>query len=257
MATSILSKHLKARQWRRNFDFLISNITAVHIEIKPSFLWDVGPRVTAQTVANLIWDLKVQCSLSSNVFVMKVKEDVFVINLKAVICNLKSDIFKKTKFIDVSMGLTEPITVCTSEIDSCIKPLIKGLLEQLEMFNETRHVEKLSNYFDLKCHGDWCVPCIFGILLNYPSVYWSKDPSDNCLSNWPLSLSKVSAMYIVENFSYIFNLYSFSTPSNLINDEKLNEWFQSLTSVFDTQPNKFFSCMKLSTEVVSYPILVL
>lgn len=174
---------------------------------KRAFLFDCGS-ADLKVLSKLIVKLKEQNQISKHIALVAVKEDIFILNKRKFLeesCHV---------VVDVSGSLVGPKRIDNS---NDMNVMFMEIRKQIESF-----VEEMSV---LEVNEIWCVPTIFGYLINYPILYY-QHPGDasNCLSFVELKAYQIK--------SSGQTLISFSVPSQI--DEKdlkvqevINNWLNS------------------------------
>lgn len=212
------------------------NLLSVNIGIKPSYLWDIPIKVDQSQINHMLNLLKLKNIISEFIFTLKLGEDIFCINLLE-IRNLQNNLQSSLlKFVNCSFELKSP-EVMTDFIE--IKKMLNELLEFIlkNQSNEVLYIEEKS---------DWCMPCIYGVLLGYPVIYWTSS-YDNNLCYQPLDLFKFN--YTNKYFASK-QLYSFSVPCVVKLSSYVEDWKNKLN-------NRFPGQLTMSKDVVTFPSIIL
>ena len=118
--------------------------------------------------------------------------------------------------------------------------MIQNISEQLEYtLTETSD----TTIKDIKIHSDWNITTIFGILLDYPVVYWYGDMVDakTCLSHKDLINYQIINTFTANN-SVERTVYSFTIPACVINE--------SLERSVDLWVSKHCECGKTNNVIL-------
>lgn len=201
---------------RKYLDIIKGNLLSISNRIKPSYLWDIP--VDTEKVTQLLHVLKQKNMISKYVVTLKMGEDVISSNFLELKCILNSIPNSFQRFINCSVELEKP------EILKDLSGVNKVITELLDLTIKDGPKDVLP----IEINSSWCVPCIFGVLLGYPVVYWTSSAENN-LSSLPLNLFKVS--YCGEQFS-VKNLYSFTVPCSVELSLHVEQWKSSLTKNF-------------------------
>ena len=119
--------------------------------------------------------------------------------------------------------------------------MIKNISAQLEnTLPETRD----TTIKDIIIHSDWNITTIFGILLNYPVVYWYGDMVDakTCLSHKDLINYQITNTFTAHNAVVERTVYSFTIPECVINE--------SLQRSVDLWVSKHCECGKINNVIL-------
>jgi len=171
------------------------DIKLVDNGIKPSLLfdhWGVNPI----EMKNFLVSAQESKMINSQIVLLVIGLDILLVNIKIitdmnVFKDESSSIGKNMYFIDVSYGLKEPKVIDTKDKNiSCTSETFHALLE---FINSKKCVLDVVNIEDLVNLTSFNVPCLFGLLLGYPSVYWynQKESEDNCLSGVALCVLQI------------------------------------------------------------------
>lgn len=217
---AIVRKYFK-KHWR----MIASQIHAVDSDGNPKrgFLYDCGT-INVDALMKLIKKLKEEHLIGKDIFVASVREDIFILN--------------KTKFhqqsrhvvIDISGSLSSP-----TRMDAMTDTFIR-ISEQVKAFQG-------SDVVDLRVDETWCVPTIFGYLINYPNLYYLKG-DENCLSLVDLRVFQVTTNNDI--------LVSFSVPSEIYQDSSVREVIDSWLQYFQNDDN-----FSVESFIANYPTVVL
>lgn len=222
---AVIKKSFK-KHWRT----IACQIYAVNNDENPKrgFLFDCGtPDVDA--LLDLVAGLKKNNLINNDIIIATVKEDVFILNTK------KFHQKNSPILIDVSGRLDKPMILNFDDIEK----MIKEIENQISNYDNDQLIE-------LKIAHDWCIPTIFGYLINYPVLYYHlPDDDTNCLS---LSDLKV---YQVTTFNEI--LISFSIPKEVYERSKTVE------SLIDLWLSHFqhHDDYHVKTFIANYPTVIL
>lgn len=169
--------------------------------LKSSFLYDVG-KIDVDNLKQIITKLKGAQLISNNLRIVKLLEDVFILNI---VKTLKSD-YKSMYLIDVSGFLKKPELI--DEDDERKKKfitMIENVLNQLKKYEKSS-----EEIIELVISKEWSVPSLFGFLINYPILYYQSNDSDtNCLSCIDLKVFQVLlANDVILSFSIPLEIYN-------------------------------------------------
>lgn len=226
---AIVRKYFK-KHWR----MIASQIHAVNSVGNPKrgFLYDCGA-INVDALIKLIKKLKEESLIGKDIVVASIKEDIFILN------TTKFHQESRHVIIDISGSLTKP-----TRMDAMTDMFVR-INEQLEAFQGSDVVDlKLGLKLNLKLDETWCIPTIFGYLINYPILYYLKG-DENCLSLVDLQVFQVTSNNDI--------LVSFSVPSEIYqNDSNVKEVIDSWLQSF--QNGDYFS---VKSFIANYPTVVL
>lgn len=187
---SILREKLDPKHWQRHYKHLSVQISVLLFNIKRSFLWDIGP---VQRLTNLIEIVKeINKEFDCELFVVIMNTDKFIVNQRLLPINPNLYVF-----IDVSKDLSTP-RIMESDV---VTEFVKNLNEKLNKRQESIEIDPEPGV---------CVPCMTGLLIGYPVIYFYDKNSngENCLQNVELNVQQVRYRDFV--------LTSFSIPKELL-----------------------------------------
>ena len=124
------------------------------------------------------------------------------------------------QYIDVSDGLKEPQLI---ENCSVTLKLIKVMMQKVNIM-----IQKFSsdaNHCKFRRvpteDPDWNITTMFGVLLDYPVVYWYEDNKygQNCLSCKDLINYKIVHKALIKSSSIENVVFSFTVPQNVVNSD--------------------------------------
>ncbi|XP_060551730.1 UPF0739 protein C1orf74 homolog [Ruditapes philippinarum] len=224
---NIIIKHL-GRKVARHWDSFMMDILAVDKGIKPAYLYDIG-QPNGKQLVEFLKDLKEKEFIMNNLNVIEIEMDCLIVNtdeLKQIVPLIGIN----ERLIDVSEYLKEPEICGIGDAAKSIKENLENLIVELDCCK----VKFLSGCC-LTCN----ISSLFGVLLNYPVVYWfdSQDgKGGNCLSMERLTNVKVE-ICCVQRYGQNSKerpkshcLYSFSYPSclSIICRPFVDQWFHRL-----------------------------
>ncbi|XP_045166217.2 UPF0739 protein C1orf74 homolog [Mercenaria mercenaria] len=222
-----ITKHL-GRKVVRHTESLMVDITAVDIGIKPGYLYDIG-QPNGEKIKELLQDLKQQHLIKNNLNVLEIGMDCLIVNVE--------ELRKSAYFSDCNETL---IDVSGSKNKPCIrsdKSTASGIKEELDKIIDVLDCNKVKLL--PHCYPSCNVSSLFGMVLNYPVVYWYDNldgKGDNCLSMEKLTSVKVDCLQKngpkPKSVTKIDRhcLYSFSYPSclNSVCRPFVDQWFAQL-----------------------------
>lgn len=174
---------------------------------KRGFLFDCGS-ADVTILAKLLVILEEANEICKYVFLAAVKEDIFILN--------KRKFNEETSHIivDVSGNLNAPKLIENFETSNGMFAKIRSQLKSNQ-----------EKFTQLEIEEDWCIPTVFGYLINYPILYY-QNPSDdsNCLDFVELKVFQVKSKdQTLISFSVPVELYEQSPDiQDLINDWQTN-----------------------------------
>lgn len=235
---SILKNHFPKKSWKKHYQKIIFFISSVNNGVKPSLLWDFGGCVTVEILSAFLNDLKILNMISKDVILIKVENDFLITNL-----NLALDRLNKNRlFIDVSKKLSEPVII---EENESVRKMITSLKAKLENFKRN------EKFLDIEINN-LCVPTLFGVLLDYPIIYFYESSSLNAL----FRLKVFEVFCRPKNGAERIAIYSFSIPESLCDpvvDIRVASWFDSLRIVNQS----FFSDLSLESKIENVNCFIL
>lgn len=217
MWLSVLEKYFPKKSWRRHYRKIIFYILAVDSGLKTSFLWDFGPSVSSSMLSAFLESLKTLKLTSLKIFLVILKEDFFVTNPNLVLQTLS----QKRLYVNVSDHLSEHEIF---EQNDLVEKMIDFLKIELNNLKKGKCKLELDENF--------CVPTLFGLLLNYPVIYFFE--KNHTKSLFTLKVVKVFCKFNFENASERMEICSFSFPESLLDsriDFCVKAWFDRLPNV--------------------------
>lgn len=241
---------------------IICSVLAVEAGIKPSYLVDFAC-IDVQKVKNFVNCLLHQDIVRSDLFVVTVGQDIFIINRTGLLKHVTNILHKLERFTSKHCGLYfQPMFVDVSE---CYEtPVFASETTSAEIQEQLKDITLVLQN---KCHSsdvlimnfgsEVNLSTVYGIFLGYPHVYWySKNSSSNCLSMTPLVIyklyTKLSSSYFSAGSCMLKKSYcisSFSIPQCLDTECKadVEVWEESLKN--SLQHQTLFSEMHLEKTV--------
>ena len=250
---------------------LVANVLAVILEIKQAYLID-QISCTSETVLKFInlviqeSDMVKHCAASKFCILLFDNGEIFFINLNSCIINLSSLITSlvtnempqnlNSTIVNVSGSLVHPKTFnssCQSEQSKILfdcKSILSTLEETQKIISDSKNPKaktEQNNVGIFKClfEPGLNLCTAYGILLNYPFVYWfdNKVNSETCLSMIPLVVEKVFIpcnLYskLKDKSKNRFEIISFSYPECLHSD--LNDILQNWKTVIKSKLSLIF-----------------
>ena len=220
----VVRSHFK-KHWRT----IACQIKAINDSDNPKrgFLYDCGA-INVNNLMKLIRELKQENIICKDFLIATIQDDIFILNLR------KFHLESSHVIVEISGSLKKPRII--EETASFAKMF-------LDINNQLLSCE--DEAIELKIIADWCVPTIFGYLINYPVLYYHNDHNGNCLGTIDLKVHQVKT---IED-----TLISFSVPNeifeqSMIVQKKILQWMQ----YFQTHEN-----FSIKTFVANYPIVIL
>lgn len=218
-------------RFRKHWRAVSCQIHAVNNNENPKrgFLFDCGA-ANVDILIDLVVKLKDKKLIDENILVAVVKDDIFILNVKK---------FTQESFhvvIDISGSLEKPKIFEDSSLTN----------EMFQDLNNQIRSSDRKNLTQLEIKAGWCVPTVFGYLINYPALYYYKPGDDtNCLSLIDLSVHQIITSDLT--------LISFSVPTELYDKsqivrERIETWLHNF------QNNDEFV---IKTFIANYPIVIL
>lgn len=218
------------------------DIKMVALGIKPSLLIDIV--AISDKLLNfeaIVEEINAKSQfLSTNTSKLRivcVKDDFFIVNFPKILRTIR----RKRHYINVSSNLQQPtLMIDYSEIELMAKEVY---LQLMNMFDESS--ENISRSIQLSLH--WNITTVFGVLLDYPVVYWYKDKEgETCLGNKDLINFKLKNTAHIKTWAIERDVYSFTVPTCVINEELnsfVEKWLTQLLECANTH-NVILTCEK-------------
>lgn len=218
-------------RFRKHWRAVSCQIHAVNNNENPKrgFLFDYGA-ANVDILIDLVAKLKDKKLIDENILVAVVKDDIFILNIKK---------FTQESFhvvIDISGSLEKPKIFEDSSLTN----------EMFQDLNNQIRSSDRKNLTQLEIKAGWCVPTVFGYLINYPALYYYQPGDDtNCLSLIDLSVHQIITSDLT--------LISFSVPTELYDKskivrERIETWLHNF------QNNDEYV---IKTFIANYPIVIL
>jgi Domain of unknown function (DUF4504) len=211
---SVVKSHFK-KHWKT----IAYQIHSVNCEKSPkcAFLYDCGSVTDITSLGQLVDDLKRKCIVGQDLCTLKLCDDVFIINKRKLLDKRRSSAIHIV--IDISGSIDFP-----KIREEPLEDMFESLNEQLECSTTELTPE------------NWCIPTIFGYLINYPILYWQDQNDENCLGHQDLKVFQVH----FKNET----LVSFSVPLTLFQksseiQETIKTWLESFPQHHDYQIKSF------------------
>lgn len=191
--------------------------------LKNSFLYDCG-NVDVASIKQVVETLKNKCLISSDIRIVTLSQDIFILNIEKILCRENSSKF----VIDVSGSNDKPILVPHDKMNS-FNDMFEEIRKQLTLLKSNN-----NEIIDLIIADDnWSVTSIFGYLINYPVLYYLPNSIDsNCLSNIDL---KVFQIMLDDDI-----VISFSVPLDILNDNEIIQYhIAAYLKTYQNYSNKY------------------
>lgn len=218
-------------RFRKHWRAVSCQIHAVNDNENPKrgFLFDCGA-ADADILIDLVAKLKDKKLINEDILVAVVKDDIFILNVKKftheslhVVVDISGSL-EKSKFIEDS-SLTN---------------------EMFEDINKQIRIADRRDSTQLEIKAGWCVPTVFGYLINYPALYYHQPGDDtNCLSLIDLSVHQI--------ITGDQTLISFSVPTELYDKNQI------VRDTIETWLHNFQNNDKfvIKTFTANYPTVIL
>ncbi|KAM8976787.1 UPF0739 protein C1orf74 homolog [Pelodytes ibericus] len=255
---SAANSHLK-EQKKRSFSVkfslnLAAEILSVDCGLKPCFLYDYNGVGTNQ-IQSYLKELQHTGFIKEHLHILNIADNILIINVTRTISYLNT-LLEKTdlSLVDVSAFLSEPVLFKQNNV-SQIHSQLTQLLETLKPYQ--------GGQPDTISVGDtepveWNLCTIFGLLLNFPAVYWFDTARgfENCLSLVPLRHFSVRAHCAVIGLTKV-QIYSFTIPESVFCylQKHLEEWTEKLKMTFLGQ--KHFTDLEIIEDTVTLTAVAL
>ena len=207
----------KVKIWYPKIDNKRRELLSFHLDIllrrgslKPALLID-GKLSFLLSNANFLAESIASCTNELRVF--QVQQDVFVVHVDALAQALQRRLEDPAHYayIDVSKSAGKPVLYKSPIPHDVIRYLLKAL-------DENRRRETSGLVLTITPPEEWNLTLVFGILLDYPTVFSSAEDS-TCLSCHDLERYEIRVQDEV--------LTSFTFPSRLHLKHLADEWYRS------------------------------
>ncbi|XP_058488540.1 UPF0739 protein C1orf74 homolog [Solea solea] len=215
---------------------LAAQVLAVNLGLKPALLYDSNG-TSPEQVQQYVSSLQSSQLVSESLFTLDLNGDTLIVNPFAVRSNLEQVLGGggAIPVIDVCHSLEKP--VITDKLRLELKSIIQDLLLILRDSQQLEVVEKPLCVGE-KCE-DWNLCTVFGLLLDYPVIYWFDQTNsfENCLSMTPLVVTTAAVTWQAATADHRCRLYSFSVPAVLLEETQsnLDSWRLRLQEKFQQQ----------------------
>ena len=211
---------------------LALNVYLVLVGLKPAYLLDQNPFGSKDDIETkltlldrLVHDISIKFTSKSLLCAISIREeDIIIINTEFVLSNLDDN---NTLLVDISSDLKEPRVLTDQAAMTFINQMVSSTIMQLKSKTQTCS-------FQLQTEATWNISTLFGILLNYPVVYYYSDFSDctNCLGHVDLCSHKLLLQLDDQTDPKL--IYSFTYPVKLreMCADKTEMWTQKLMQQF-------------------------
>jgi len=248
----------------------VANVQAVFLGIKPSYLLDKFC-CTPQKFSEMIRIIFTNCPLVSRIdsyaIILFENGDLFLVNIELCIDNIKEALEKlklctiedccdsipnalTTIIIDITEALDEPQEYfsASKKAQHKIENVYLNVLTTLLQFHQSQkeadsglHFIRICR-FNLTCNLNLCT--VYGILLNYPFVYWfdediSLETSINMtklyVTKLQIPLTRHQIKKTIHSKTH-FEIYSFTYPSNLHSclNKMLQNWKSKIVAMVES-----------------------
>lgn len=215
MWSSVLHKHFPPSLWKKYYPKIMFHILSVFYNLKPSFLWDFGPVINSHQLLVFVKDIKSSLNIIGNFLIISVGDNIFLSNPYYCL----NELYYQKFFVEIGNSAFKIITPSESENLSMMIQLLKSKLRNLEE----------CAILEFPVSEDICTPALFGLLLNYPVIYYYCHDYKFFPTN--LKVFSVSCQFLFDKMSDEFQVFSFSVPQNLIDngiDNHVFNWFQRI-----------------------------
>lgn len=243
----VFKTHL-GRGFSRRVKEFDENLSAICASFKNSYLLDFVHGDSNSSICGICAILKeyIQSYPHLNACdfrILVISDSVIIVRYPEIILELELVLNDPPVIVDVSKSLSKPQIVNCREI--LLIEFVNVLLQRLKV-SVADFVLELDDLLE-------SIPVppttVFGLILNYPVVYYVTD-EDNCLSNEPLVLCQI--MITNQNSNETKILRSFTVPKNVF---KFSE--SRLMNSVDLIRRKTKADIKLHMTTVALPVLVL
>lgn len=191
------------------------DIRMVALGVKPSLLVDTIAVNDIAQFEKFIVELNTRAPVSfhkaSSLKILCVKDDFFIVNLP----DLLQTIEKRRIYIDVSSKCQEPTLITeSSEPFGLLRKEIIASLRKMLIENSEDIV------LNLQLKDNWNITSVFGILIDYPVVYWYEiEDIKTCLEYQNLLNIKLKSRATIKTWTIEREVYSFTIPQCVMNEE--------------------------------------
>ncbi|XP_059161932.1 UPF0739 protein C1orf74 homolog [Physella acuta] len=231
------------------------DIQMVSLGIKPSCLFDQW-LVSGDDMNELITELMAEDLISRNIVVATVGMDVIVYGC---FCEKLSESDFQVLYIDVSSALKYPILVGDGKENQTTRTFA-AFRDSMCLTNLSDTEASYRSPVNIEICKELNVPCLFGLMLSYPCVYWynNSEGEENCLSGQALVHFQVKGHLLnsensslVKKSKFTCVIYSFSVPENLVDllRSDVNLWFVRWSDAGSWK--KLFSLVWIDEEVLN------
>ena len=191
-------------------------------------MFDLG-KIDVPGMVDILERLKKKGFIGKDLMIVEVKEDFFILNPS------KFQSGGREIVVDVSENLEKPRKI---EDLREVREMLEVVRVQILRFKEGNISVNVLNI-----PVNFCVPTIFGFLINYPIIYYLNPQSDsNCLSLVDLTIHQVISQDEI--------LISFSVPSDIFStDFSIQKTIKNFLTNFQNYEIKTFTA--------NYPTIVL
>lgn len=242
---SIFYEHFYKKRWRPFAKKVIYNIISLSIKLKPSYLWDIGPIPDPTIVSRFLTDLKKLYPVFGQIKLILVENQIILVN-----CQFLTEILSSSIFTYCDIGSQIQVQLVDDDI---VREIHDMKDKVINLCSETNHEEIVV----ISKEENWCIPTLYGVLLNYPFVYWFRDETcDNNLNFSNVYSYKVTIEVIRGHFAESFILYSFSIPV-VFKRVNVNKWFSDIKRRFVLSNIENFKNIKLNCDTVTLKLVTL
>uniref|UniRef100_A0A2C9KE39 Uncharacterized protein n=1 Tax=Biomphalaria glabrata TaxID=6526 RepID=A0A2C9KE39_BIOGL len=230
------------------------DLQLVDNEIKASCLFDLW-LASPKDMLVLIRHLHNTGLIQGSLGVASLGSDIIIYNAASLDSFIKSSL-QKTSFIDISSKLQLPGLVSEGKVEKTFDTFL-SFVQNTSQSSDAPTLHNIEQSTDL--NG----PCLFGLFLGYPCVYWYDSCADdgNCLTDQHLVLFQVvghlSRSFTDPTSCRTHTIFSFTVPFNLIDElrPKVDNWFQKWEQ--NEKWKNMFSEVLLNSETVSPQVVCL
>ncbi|CAJ1050676.1 UPF0739 protein C1orf74 -like protein [Xyrichtys novacula] len=233
-ARKFLSAGRKSLSVSQSLD-LAAQILAVDLGLKPALLYDSNS-ASADQLQQYLSSLQSSQLLSKSLITLDLNGNTLIVNPVSARLNVEQLIcHRNVSVIDVCHSLEKPTIAdpCGAELRSLTEGL-HLLLKEIETLKEAEKPHYVGERSE-----EWNLCTVFGLLLGYPITYWFDQARsfENCLSMTPLTVTSASATWQAGTLDHRCCLYSFSVPTNLLEElqSELENWRLCLQEKFQQQ----------------------
>lgn len=246
---SIFYQHFCQKRWKSFVRPIIYNIISVGVKWKPSYIWDFGPCPKIDNVTDFIKSLRKFNAIFNDIRVIRIENEIILVN-----CINLMEVFRNNASIycDISSHL-DHIRV----VDDDVLCQINDMKQKVSNYLGTGVDTGEENLIVIPTEEDWCIPTLYGMLLNYPVIYWFRNDNHDTKLNFSNVYSyNITFDVMCGHSSKQVVLYSFSIPA-LFDRGNVNKWFNNIKDRFEHSSVENFTNIQLHCKLVALKMVTL